>query len=115
MLADISRKCILIVSLLTPLSAGADGSSIEQGKQIAFDRAKGNCLACHLIAEGDSPGNIGPPLVAMQARFPDKKKLHNIIWDITQTRPEAMMPPFGKHKILTEQEIENIVEYIYTL
>ena len=75
----------------------------------------GNCLSCHLIEGGEAPGNLGPPLIAMKARFPDRQKLRDMIWDITASRPEAVMPPFGRHKIISEQDIDNIVEYMYTL
>lgn len=53
----------------------ADPALIEQGKQIALSRKKGNCLACHMIEDEALPGNIGPPLIAMKARYPDKAKL----------------------------------------
>ena len=90
-------------------------SVVDQGKEIAFDRKKGNCLSCHSIAGGDLPGDIGPPLVAMQARFPDKAKLRAQIWDPTTANPNSMMPPFGRHKIISEDEIDKVVEFIYTL
>jgi sulfur-oxidizing protein SoxX len=106
---------VLILQTAFVLSAAADETAIERGKKVAFDRKAGNCLSCHLIEDGEAPGNIGPPLVAMKARFPDKEKLRDIIWDITTTRPEAMMPPFGKHKVISEQDIDDIVEYLYTL
>lgn len=90
-------------------------SVVEQGKKISFDRKKGNCLSCHQIDGGELAGNIGPPLVAMQARFPDKAKLRAQIWDSTKANPNSMMPPFGRHKVLTEDEIDKVVEFIYTL
>lgn len=90
-------------------------SVVDQGKEIAFDRAKGNCLACHVIEGGTLPGNIGPPLIAMKQRFPDKAKLRAQIWDSTKNNPNSIMPPFGRHKILTESEIDKVVEFIYTL
>lgn len=93
----------------------AEASASAQGKQVAFDRRKGNCLACHAIEGGDLAGNIGPPLVAMKARFPDKARLRAQIWDSTKTNPNSIMPPFGRHQILTEKEIDQIVEYMYTL
>ena len=43
--------------------------NIAEGK-VTFDRKKGNCLACHMIEDGELAGNNGPPLVAMKARFP---------------------------------------------
>jgi len=110
---------ILLGSMsLAPLGSAAaqeGASAVEQGKQIAFNRKKGNCLACHQIEGGEMAGNIGPPLVAMKARFPDKSKLRAQIWDSTKMNPNSMMPPFGRHDILSEDEIDKVVEYIYTL
>ncbi|MEO1885017.1 MAG: sulfur oxidation c-type cytochrome SoxX, partial [Methylococcales bacterium] len=84
-------------------------------KKIAFDRAKGNCLACHSIDDGEMPGNIGPPLIVMQARFPDRAVLKAQIWDATAKNSISIMPPFGKHHILTDGEIEKLLDYLYTL
>jgi len=97
------------------LSLAADTPVTDQGKAISFDRKKGNCLACHQIEGGDLPGNIGPPLVAMQARFPDKAKLRAQVWDATKANSNSIMPPFGRQQILSESDIDKIVEYIYTL
>lgn len=99
----------------TAAAAEEAKSVVEQGKDIAFDRKKGNCLACHQVAGGELAGDIGPPLVAMQARFPDKAKLRAQIWDATKANPDSIMPPFGRHKVLSEEEIDKVVEYIYTL
>ena len=93
----------------------AEKSAAEEGKEIAFHRKKGNCLACHKIAGGSLPGNIGPELVNMKARYPDKSKLRAQIWDATSSNPNTIMPPFGKHKMLSEEEIDKVVEFIYTL
>jgi sulfur-oxidizing protein SoxX len=90
-------------------------SVVEQGKEIAFDRTKGNCLACHQIEGGELPGNIGPPLLAMQARYPDKAKLRAQIWDSTKANPNSIMPPFGRQKILSESDIDKVVEFVYSL
>jgi len=93
-----------------------DASSVvDEGKAVAFDRKKGNCLACHQIAGGELPGNIAPPLVAMKARYPDKTRLRAQIWDATRMNPNSIMPPFGRQQILSEGEIDKVVEFIYTL
>ncbi|HHJ17530.1 MAG TPA: sulfur oxidation c-type cytochrome SoxX [Gammaproteobacteria bacterium] len=97
------------------LAEEAKPSVAEQGKSIAFNRKQGNCLACHQIAGGKLEGNIGPPLVAMKARFPDKAKLRAQIWDSTKANSNSIMPPFGRHQILSESDIDKIVEFIYTL
>lgn len=86
----------------------------SNGEQLAFDRAKGNCLTCHEIKGGDAPGNIAPPLADMKTRFPDRKDLVAIISDETKRNPLTVMPPFKRNLILTDQEIEAIVDFLYT-
>jgi len=96
-------------------SAMAADSAIEKGKALAFDRKKGNCLACHAMDDGDLPGNIGPPLISMSLRFPDKAVLRSQIWDATIKNPNSIMIPFGRMGVLSDSEIDQIVEYVYTL
>jgi len=105
----------LLCTLMSFQAAAADSSVIEKGKAAATDRVKGNCLACHAMDDGTLPGNIGPPLIAMKARFPDKAKLRAQIWDATVANPNTIMIPFGRTNVLTEEEIDQIVEYVYTL
>lgn len=101
---------------LAPVAVSAEETSvIEEGKKLAFDRKKGNCLACHQIAGGDMAGNIGPPLIAMKARFPDKAVLREQIYDARIANPNTIMIPFGPHQVLSESEIDKVVEYIYSL
>jgi sulfur-oxidizing protein SoxX len=96
-------------------ATAADAKATDEGKELAFHRQKGNCLACHKIAGGDLPGNIGPELVNMKARYPDKAKLRAQIWDATTVNPNTIMPPFGKHKMLSEKEIDLVTDFIYSL
>ena len=103
-----------LITLLSGMSI-ASADEIADGKKVAFDRKKGNCLACHMISDGALPGNIGPPLIAMKARFPDKAVLRAQIWDATVANPNTMMPPFGKHRILSEKEVDLVTEFIYSL
>lgn len=88
----------------------------EEGKEIAFNKAQGNCLACHAISNGQLPGNIGPMLIAMKARYPNKEDLFQVIWDPRKKFGRGIiMPPFGDHKILTKEQIDKVVDYLYTL
>lgn len=104
-----------IVSHFLFLTTLLSSQCFADGKAIAFDRSKGNCLACHEIAGGESPGNIGPELANMKQRYPDKQLLRDRIWDETKFIPTTVMPPFGKHQILSEQEINQVVDFIYSL
>lgn len=101
-----------------PNQASAEGASDkikEEGKALAFDRKYGNCLACHFIDGGAAAGSIGPPLIAMSVRFPDKEKLRAQIWDATIANPESAMPPFGSHQIMSDEQIDKVVEFIWSL
>lgn len=104
-------------SVLKTLSgeAPSEDSALKEGQELAFDRKKGNCLACHSIAGGEAPGNIGPPLVAMKVRYPDRAKLYDKVWDATATNPETVMLPFGKYGILSKDELEKVVDFVWTL
>ena len=97
------------------ISLAEDTSAVEEGKKLAFNRKKGNCLACHQIEGGSLPGNIGPPLIAMKSRFPDKSKLRAQIFDARINNSNTIMPPFGAHEIVSEAELDKIVEFIHAL
>ena len=103
------------LSLIPNVASAAGASDIEEGKKVAFHRKKGNCLACHKMAGGSLEGNIGPALVNMKARYPDKATLRAQISDPTTGNPNTIMPPYGKHKILTKSELDKVVEFVYTL
>lgn len=93
----------------------------QQGWCAAINRRQGNCLSCHTMMlnpwpEGFPPGgNVAPPLVAMKQRFPDPAKLRAQIVDPTQFNPNTRMPPFGKHKIITDEQIDAIVAFLLTI
>jgi len=109
---------IILFSVMTSAVAGdapVSAEVIAEGKALAFDRKKGNCLACHAIADGTLAGNGGPPLLQMKVRFPDRERLRQQIWDATVNNPNTLMPPFGRHGILSDDEIDKITEYILTL
>jgi sulfur-oxidizing protein SoxX len=116
------RSLLKAGSLLAMVTAAAAFASTSvlaadaaaEGKEIAFSKKLGNCLACHAMGDGDSPGNIAPPLVAIKARF-TKEKLRAQIWDATVANSETPMPPFGRHRILSPDELDKVVEYVWGL
>jgi len=96
------------------IATAEEASVIDQGKKIAFNKKKGNCLACHAIKGGKLPGNIGPPLVEIKSRY-DKAALKAQISDARSVNPNTIMPPFGPHEILSNGDIDKVVEFISTL
>lgn len=104
--------------LISPVIAAEENggvSKLEQGKAITFDRMKGNCLACHFVEGAELTGNYGPPLIAMKMRYPDRDVLRAQIWDASVKNPDTRMPPFGRNRILTEEEIDLVTDYIQSL
>ena len=101
--------------LLTTTVGAAAAAGVAEGKRLATERSKGNCLACHMIEDGELPGNLGPPLLAMKVRFPNRETLTEQICDATIRNRDSRMPPFCRHGILTEDEVALIVDYLYTL
>jgi len=112
-IATASAIAVLLGSFtLAPVTAVADAKA---GKKVAENRKKGNCFACHAYEGAKLAGNIGPPLVAMKARFPDKAKLRKQLNDPEANNPNTLMPPYGKHNIISKKDIENIIDWLYTL
>ncbi|MFP4155502.1 MAG: sulfur oxidation c-type cytochrome SoxX [Halothiobacillaceae bacterium] len=103
------------LALSAPVMAEEAPSRAELGKEIAWDRGLGNCLACHAMEDGNLPGTIGPPLIAMKARFPDRDALYEIVYDIWERTPNTIMPRFGKYGVLSEEQVDLVVDYLYTL
>ena len=108
------RSGISASAILAATMAAAAWAAPMTGEQLAFDRGKGNCLTCHDIKGGDSPGNLGPALNDMRKRFPDRAELVAIIADESKRNPQTVMPPFKRNLILTDQEISAIVDFLYT-
>jgi sulfur-oxidizing protein SoxX len=106
-------------NVLAQATSGAAAPQKEEtGKDIAFNRSKGNCLACHAmptLPDAVSAGMYGPPLIAMSARYPSKAKLRAQIWDATAANPSTSMIPYGKHGVLTESEIDKVTDFVYGL
>jgi sulfur-oxidizing protein SoxX len=106
---------VLALSTAMVTSHASAQSSVAEGQKLAFDRGKGNCLSCHEIKGGDFPGTIGPALKDIKSKYPDRNELVAILTDETKRNPLTMMPPFGRNRILTEQEINAIVDFLETL
>ena len=104
---------IMLAVAALPLAAHAD--DVKAGQELALDRARGNCLACHTIKGGDAPSSVGRELAGMKRRFPNRADLVEILTDESRRNPIAPMPAFGRNRILTPAEIEQVIDFLYTL
>jgi sulfur oxidation c-type cytochrome SoxX len=105
---------MLSLSLVPQAAQAADAAA---GRKVVTDRSLGNCAACHVLPDVESPGDIGPDLTAsMEAYGPeDRATVRQWIWDPREFNPHTIMPPFGANKILTPQQVDDVVEYLYSL
>ena len=114
--ALIATLALAATGILPPFASPARAqSAAAEGQKIAFDRGKGNCLTCHDIKGGDLPGSIGPKLENIKAKYPDRNELVAILTDETKRNPLTVMPPFARNRILTEREINAVVDFLQTL
>ena len=120
---EIDKKNYLAVKIKKDLKG-----NIVSGKEIFISR-KVNCLSCHEapIIEEKFQGNFGPPLAGIGARY-NKEELRLRIIDSKSINPDSIMPSYFKkikfertpaeflnRTILSAQEVEDLVEYLYSL
>jgi sulfur-oxidizing protein SoxX len=105
----------LVVWIAAAAAQSADPARVAAGSDLALDRSKGNCLACHVVAGGDVPSSVGPELSGMRKRFPNREDLIAILVNEQSRNPLTVMPPFGANRILTPAEIEKVVDFLYSL
>ena len=106
-----------LAALLLPAMAaqGAGDDAVAEGLEIATDRNRGNCYSCHMAPGAEMAGNSGPPLIQMRMRYPDREVLKAQIADPRVRNPQTVMPPYGAHGILTDRELERVVDYLLTI
>ena len=102
-----------LVTVAPAFAAAPD--TIAAGRAIAFDRGKGNCASCHTMKGGEVPSTVGPELVNMRSRYPDRKMLYAALYDPGRRNPQTAMPPFGRNRILSADEINAVIDFLYTL
>jgi L-cysteine S-thiosulfotransferase len=86
----------------------------QAGKAVVLDRKLGNCVACHTMPVSDVPSTVGPALMNMKQYFPDRQRLVAILENEQTINPQTVMPLFGKNLILDHQQIEDVVDYLYS-
>ncbi|HFQ79752.1 MAG TPA: sulfur oxidation c-type cytochrome SoxX [Desulfobacterales bacterium] len=115
--AGLWAAAVVIGFMIAALPLSARAGNAKKGEKIAKTRKLGNCVACHYLPDVESPGNIGPNLVeSMQGyTMADRKEVAQWIRDARKFNPGTIMPPFGTNKILTPEQIDDLVTYLYTL
>ena len=110
--------CLIPLFILFNVAAGHAQPAASEGRALFTDARRGNCAACHKLPNDPvvkSVSTLGPVLSGLKARFPERAKLRAAIWDLGASQPGTSMPPYGKHRILSEAEIDNLVIYLEAL
>lgn len=90
----------------------------QDGRALFMDPSKGRCNLCHQVpadAAIKSLSTIGPPLANMKERFASLEALDAVIGNNDKGKPDSFMPPFRKHRLLTDAEISAIARYVWSL
>ena len=113
----------LALAACAPLASMADDDEdtafrdpVEWGRELAY--GKGNCSSCHSMSSDDKQvisGDLGPVLVAMRVRYPDIGQLRSQIYNAAAKNPTSSMPPYGSHRILSEEEIDAVTAFVWEL
>ncbi|MDA8168895.1 MAG: sulfur oxidation c-type cytochrome SoxX [Nitrospiraceae bacterium] len=89
----------------------------ENGKKIVESRSLGNCAACHVVPGMEFPGDVGPDLAKSMEGYTerDRDTVRQWVWDARQFNPDTIMPPFGPNKLLTKEQVDDVVEYLFSI
>lgn len=103
-------KRFYIVLAIAALGMGPAFAAPSDGQKLVA----AHCLTCHEVKGADDFGNVAPSLIGLKARYPDRKEVSAIIFDETKRNPQTVMPPFGRNLVVTNKEIEEMVDFLYT-
>ena len=116
--AHIILGCFTTFPLATMVSAQ---SAPLDGRALFIEQRKGNCTACHKTPTDallKSASEIGPSLESIKQKYAtpaDRARLRETMQDPGKINPNTIMPPYGKHRILSDTEINAIISYLETL
>ena len=112
-----------------PKSLTGKAGDPTNGRKLAINRKKGNCLACHVmpIPEQQFHGNLGPDLSGVAERY-SAGELRLRLVDPKIVNEDTIMPSFYKNTgftavlkkfkgktVISAQDVEDIVAYLKTL
>ncbi len=87
----------------------------ERGEKIAINLRWGNCIACHKLPGHETgSGTVGPSLVDYAERGLPHSYTFQRIWDPRVVNPNAHMPVFGPNRILTKNDIVDVMTFLYS-
>jgi len=127
--AELAKVTIVDDEKIPQSLTGKEGDPMN-GRKVAVNRRKGNCLACHVISEIKDQqfhGQVGPPLDDVGSRM-SAAEIRLRIVDPKVVNEDTIMPSFyrvdGFHRVMKKwqgktivsaQEVEDMIAYLMTL
>jgi L-cysteine S-thiosulfotransferase len=112
-----------------PRSLTGRPGDATRGRDVVFNRERGNCLICHALPAADEHqhGDVGPSLKGVASRLTEGQIRARLV-DARRINPASVMPSYyrldglkrvqaayrGK-TVLSKEEIEDAVAYLMTL
>ena len=112
------RRATVLGALAIAAALPAWAQKPPTALELFVQRDKGYCIACHQLPAGAGPASssdVGPKLEGTRMRAMGKAAIRASIADPTIANPGTLMPPYGRHRILDEKEIDRIVEFLNAL
>lgn len=107
---------------------GKKGDPVN-GRKLAINRKKGNCLACHVMPISEQPyhGQVGPDLNGVASRYKEGEIRLRVV-NPKIVNEATIMPAFYRNDgfnrvlkkfkgktVISAQDVEDIVAYLMTL
>lgn len=120
---------VIVIGDAIPLSLTGTPGDAARGREIAFDRDRGNCPICHVIPASDQNlhGDVGPSLEGVAGRLSEGQLRLRLV-DGRRINPASIMPSYYRLEglkrvaasyagatILRADEIEDVLAFLMTL
>ncbi len=125
---DKMAKFMIMNNAIDKSLTGKPGNAAN-GRKLAINRKKGNCLACHVMPVPEQPyhGNVGPSLMGVASRLSEGEVRLRIV-NPKMFNPETIMPAFYRKDgfvrvlkkfqgktMLSASDVEDLIAYTMTL
>jgi sulfur oxidation c-type cytochrome SoxX len=87
----------------------------KRGKEIAMSKSDRNCATCHQLPGDEWPGTVGNSLLHYKTRGYTDDRVYQQLYDARKFNPNSIMPPFGSHNLLSDQDLRDIVAYLQSI
>jgi sulfur-oxidizing protein SoxX len=105
---------VAVVGDAVPQSLTGRPGDAARGREISFNRERGNCIVCHALPAPDERlhGNAGPSLAGIAGRLTEGQIRLRLV-DGRRLNPVAAA--YAGKTVLTAEEIEDVLAYLMTL